>query len=93
MIERFETNQRMSQAVKHNGTVYLAGQVATGDSVAAQTQGCLDQIDALLAKAGSSKENILQAVIWLADMGDFAEMNGVWDAWVKVEIIITAACD
>ena len=39
-------------------------------------------IDALLAKAGSSKANILQAIIWLDDMANFAEMNSVWDAWV-----------
>ena len=82
MIERFDTNQRMSQIVKHNDTVYLAGQVSKGDSVAAQTQGCLDQIDALLARVGSDKTKILQAVIWMADMADFAEMNAVWDAWV-----------
>ena len=92
MIERFETNQRMSQAVKHNNTVYLAGQVASGDSVAAQTQACLDQIDALLAKTGSSKEKILQAVIWLASMDDFAEMNGVWDAWVPQGHCPARAC-
>lgn len=82
MIERHDTNQRMSQIVKHNGTVYLAGQVGSGDSVTAQTQDCLGRVDALLTKAGSSREKILQAVIWLRDMADFAEMNEVWDAWV-----------
>lgn len=82
MIERMHTGPRMSQIVRHNDTIYLAGQVADGDSVAAQTQGCLDQIDALLAEAGSDKEHILQAIIWLDSMDDFAEMNGVWDAWV-----------
>ena len=82
MIERFATGPRMSQAVKYNGTVWLAGQVGEGATVAAQTQDCLDKIDALLAEVGSKKENILQAIIWLADMADFAEMNGIWDAWV-----------
>ncbi|MEM9604885.1 MAG: RidA family protein [Pseudomonadota bacterium] len=92
MIERFDTNQRMSQLVRHNGTLYLAGQVSEGDSVAAQTQGCLDKVDALLAKGGSSRDKILQAVIWLDSMEDFAEMNGVWDAWVPEGAAPARAC-
>lgn len=82
MIERMHVGPRMSQIVKHGATVYLAGQVGEGATVADQTRDVLAQIDALLAEAGSSKENILQAIIWLADMDDFAEMNAVWDAWV-----------
>lgn len=82
-IKRHHTNQRMSQIVTHGETIYLAGQVGTaGASVAEQTQDCLDKVDALLAEVGSDKTRILQAVIWLASMDDFAEMNGVWDAWV-----------
>ena len=92
-IERHHTNHRMSQSVTHNGTVYLAGQVGTaGASVAQQTQDCLDKIDALLAEVGSDKTKILQAVIWLADMADFAEMNGVWDAWVAQGHAPARAC-
>lgn len=80
-IKRLETGQRMSQAVVHNGTVYLAGQVgAPGESVTAQTKAILDNIDGLLARCGSDKTKILQAVIWLDSMDDFAEMNAVWDA-------------
>ena len=82
MIERMESGKRMSQIVKHNGTVWLAGQVGEGESVAEQTRDCLAKVDALLAQAGSGKEKILQAIIWLADMDEFAEMNAVWDAWV-----------
>ena len=82
-ITRIEAGPRMSQAVIHNDTIYLAGQVgAPGQPVAAQTQAILDQIEALLARAGSSKAHLLSATIWLADMDDFAEMNGVWDAWI-----------
>ena len=82
MITRLQTNARMSQAAIHNGVAYLAGQVSVGDSVAAQTEGCLAKIDALLEEAGSGREHILQATIWLADMADFVEMNAAWDAWV-----------
>ena len=82
-IERRHSNQRMSQSVVHNGTVYLAGQVGkAGDSVTEQTKTILASIDRLLTEAGSSREHMLQAIIWLADMKDFAEMNSVWDAWV-----------
>lgn len=82
-ITRLHPGARMSQAVVHAGTVYLAGQVAApGESVAAQTKAALAQVDALLAEAGSDRDHLLSATIWLADMADFAEMNSVWDAWV-----------
>lgn len=92
MIERQEIGQRMSKIVKHNGTVYLCGQVGAGDSVTEQTQDCLACVDALLEKAGSSREQILQAIIWVADMADFAEMNVVWDAWVPEGHAPARAC-
>jgi enamine deaminase RidA (YjgF/YER057c/UK114 family) len=82
MIKRIQTGPRMSQAVIHNETVYLAGQVAPGASVAVQTREILASIDALLAEAGSDKSRLLTATIWLTDMATFAEMNGVWQAWV-----------
>ena len=83
-IERFHTNDRMSQIVIHNDTVYLAGQVASkapGASVADQTKAILDQIDGLLAEADTDKSKILSATIWLCSMDDFADMNAVWDTW------------
>jgi enamine deaminase RidA (YjgF/YER057c/UK114 family) len=82
MITRLHIGPRMSQAVIHNDTVYLAGQVGEGATVAEQTRDVLAQIDRLLAEAGSSRERILQAIIWLADIADFAEMNSVWDGWI-----------
>ena len=80
-IQRFHTNDRMSQMVIHGDTVYLAGQVAQGapgESVADQTRAILAQIDALLAEAGTDKSKALSATIWLCSMDDFAEMNAVW---------------
>lgn len=82
-ITRIDCGKRMSEAVIHNGLVFLAGQVGKpGESVAEQTREVLAQIDTLLARAGSDKTRILMAQIWLADIADFAEMNAVWDAWV-----------
>lgn len=92
-LTRTNTNDRMSQIVKHNDTIYLSGQVGTaGESVAKQTQTILDKIDALLETAGSSREHVLQAIIWLADMKDFDEMNAVWDAWVPKGHAPARAC-
>lgn len=81
-IVRHETGSRMSEANIYNGIVYLAGQVGEGASAREQTQAILAEIDRLLALSGSSKERILSAQIWLADIADFAEMNEAWDAWV-----------
>lgn len=81
-IKRIQSGPRMSQAVIHNKTVYLAGQVGTGSSVKAQTSEILASIDALLAEAGTDKSRLLSATIWLTDMATFAEMNAVWQAWV-----------
>lgn len=92
MITRLQTTDRMSKIVKHNGTVYLCGQVGAGESVTDQTLDCLSRVDALLLEAGSSREHILQAVIWLSDMDDFAEMNAVWDAWVPAGHAPARAC-
>lgn len=83
MITRLDPGARMSEAVIHGDTIYLAGQVGEpGDDVVAQTKTALTEIDALLARVGSDKSKILMAVIWLADIADFAAMNSVWDAWV-----------
>lgn len=81
-IKRIESGARMSQAVVHGNTVYLAGQVGEGADVQAQSRAALSEVDRLLAAAGSDKSRILSAIVWLADMKDFAAMNAVWDAWV-----------
>ena len=83
-ITRMETGQRMSRIVIHNNTVYLCGQVAADASadITEQTQTMLDKVDALLEQAGSDREHILSATVYVRDMKDFAAMNAVWDAWV-----------
>lgn len=94
-INRHEVGLRMSQAVVHGDTVYLAGQVAHGapdGSVADQTRDILARVDALLAGAGSDKTKLLSATIWLVDISTFAEMNAVWDAWVAPGATPARAC-
>jgi enamine deaminase RidA (YjgF/YER057c/UK114 family) len=82
-ITRIEPGKRMSAAVVHNKTVYLAGQVGSpkGD-VKSQAVEALAEVDRLLAAAGTDKTRMLQAIVWLADMADFGAMNEVWEAWV-----------
>lgn len=93
-ITRHHSNQRMSQVVIHNDTVYLAGQVATDSSadISVQTQQVLQKIDALLTEAGSDRSQILSAQIWLTSMGHFAQMNEVWDAWIPEDCAPARAC-
>ena len=75
----------MSEAVIHNGMVFLAGQVADDaqQDIAGQTGQVLAAIDRLLAEAGTDKSRILTATIYLTDMADFPAMNAVWDTWVS----------
>jgi enamine deaminase RidA (YjgF/YER057c/UK114 family) len=83
-IQRIKPGPRMSGAVVHGDTIYLAGHVA-GDptaDVAGQTRQILANIESTLASAGSDKLHILSATIWLSDIATFDEMNAVWDAWV-----------
>ncbi|MGY5805314.1 RidA family protein [Rhizobium hainanense] len=81
-IKRIDVGARMSGAVIHGNTVYLAGQVGEGESVTDQCKSALAEVDRLLAAAGSSKSKILQTLIYLSDISYFAEMNAAWEAWV-----------
>lgn len=84
-IRRIEPGARMSEAVIHGGKVYTAGVVAdstVGKSVFEQTKDVLQQIDEILAKAGTDKTRTLKANIWLTNIATFNDMNKAWDAWV-----------
>jgi enamine deaminase RidA (YjgF/YER057c/UK114 family) len=93
-IKRLEIGKRLSQAVVHGDTVYLAGIV--GDDfdadTAAQTRQILAKIDRLLASVGSDKRKILSASVWLTDIRDYDVMNSVWDAWVPTGETPARAC-
>ena len=85
-IQRIKPGPRMSGAVVHGDTVYLAGQVANqsaGLCVTEQTKEILAIIDSLLTESGTDKSKLLSANIWITDMAKFNEMNAVWDAWVS----------
>ena len=93
-IQRQEKKQRMSRIVIYNDTVYLCGQVckdATKD-ITKQTETMLEKVDSLLLQAGSDREHMLSATVYLRDMKDFAAMNEVWDAWVPEGHAPARAC-
>ncbi|WP_341667005.1 RidA family protein [Alcaligenes sp. SDU_A2] len=93
-IERYHSNQRMSQIVACGPTVYLAGQVAQDPSqdIEGQTRQVLAQIETLLTQAGSHRSQLLTVTIWLADIQDFQHMNKIWDAWVDTANPPARAC-
>jgi enamine deaminase RidA (YjgF/YER057c/UK114 family) len=93
-IQRHITNHRLSEAVKANGFIFLAGQVPTnpeGDAEA-QTANVLAQIDTLLQDMGSDKSKILEATIFLTDLGNYDGLNRAWDAWVPEGQAPARAC-
>ncbi|WMT87856.1 RidA family protein [Pelagibacterium sp. 26DY04] len=83
-IERLHSGPRMSQAVKHGNTLYLAGQVAKDEfaTIEEQTAQVLEKIDALLSEAGSTKSKVLSVQVLLSNIADFAAMNSVYDKWI-----------
>ena len=81
-IKRHGVGPRLSQAVVHGDTVYLAGMVAGDPSADAkgQTQQILKKIDETLAAVGSNKSKLLAATVYVANMGVYGDMNAAWDA-------------
>lgn len=94
MIKRIQPGKRMSQAVIHGDTVYLAGQVAEDPkaSIQDQTRSVLSKVDALLTEAGSSKSDLISITVYLSNITDFAAMNEVYDAWIDQANPATRAC-
>ena len=82
-ITRIHTGRRMSEIVIHGDTVYLAGQVGeSGKTIESQTAEALSHVERFLIEAGSSKQHILQVIIWLKDINDFDGMNSIYDEWI-----------
>ena len=74
-----------SQAVEVGGTLYISGQLpidpATGkmaEGIEAQTARSLDNIRAILEEAGYTLDDVVKSTVLLANIGDFAAMNGIY---------------
>jgi enamine deaminase RidA (YjgF/YER057c/UK114 family) len=83
-IQRLHVGKMLSEVAIHNGTIYLAGQIAedTTRDIAGQTREVLGHIDRLLDEAGSDKTRILMCQIFITDLQNFNAMNAVWNEWV-----------
>ncbi|HXX43972.1 MAG TPA: RidA family protein [Candidatus Acidoferrales bacterium] len=75
-----------SQAIKANGFIFTAGQIAldpaTGQliegDIARQTARVLESLKGIVEAAGSSLNRAVKATVYLKDMNDFAAMNEVY---------------
>lgn len=83
-IKRLHVGKTLSEVAVHNGTVYLAGQIAEDltQDIAGQTREVLGHVDRLLNEAGSDKSCILMCQIFISDLKNFDAMNAVWNEWV-----------
>ena len=83
-IQRFDSNDYLSEITIFNHVVYLAGQVPNTETadIHTQTKEVLDNIDAMLAKANSDKSRLLTAQIFIKDLADFAVVNSLWGDWL-----------
>lgn len=78
-----------SQAVKHGGLLYTAGQIPINpvtnelvlDSFAAQTRQVLDNLKAVCEAAGTSLDQAIKVTVYLQDLARFAEMNAIYQEY------------
>jgi enamine deaminase RidA (YjgF/YER057c/UK114 family) len=82
-IQRYGSSRRWADVVVHRGVAHWA-EVAEDLSLDARGQiaQVLSQIDATLVAIHSDRTQLLQVLIYLADLGDAATLNELWDAWV-----------
>jgi enamine deaminase RidA (YjgF/YER057c/UK114 family) len=92
-IIRIGESRRWSDVVIHRGVARWV-EVAddSGQDAAGQVRQVLAQIDATIARLGGRREDLLEIVIYLADLADAPAMNAVWDAWVPAGHAPVRAC-
>lgn len=92
-IVRYHPSKIASKCVEGGGLVFTTGVAdATGPDVKTQTQNILDEIERLLVAAGSNKNSILYAQIWVSDIRLRDAMNEIWCAWLEREHMPARAC-
>lgn len=82
-----------SQAISAGDFVFCSGQIPldpangqlVGGAIEVQTRRVLDNITALLHAAGTSLERVVKTTIFLADMNDFAAVNGVYGEYFTTD--------
>jgi enamine deaminase RidA (YjgF/YER057c/UK114 family) len=92
-VTRLNPAARYADATIFNGLVQAVEVPAeeTGD-IRTQTASMLDLLESTLNAAGSGKERLLMATIYLVDMADYAGMNEVWERWLPGGCAPSRAC-
>lgn len=82
-LRRYGSSRRWADMVVHEG---VARWVEVAEDVTLDTHGqvaqVLAQIDATLPVVGSDRTRLIEVLVFLADLGDAATLNALWDAWV-----------
>jgi enamine deaminase RidA (YjgF/YER057c/UK114 family) len=84
-IQRIDVKPTYSEAVIHNNTVYLSGQVPwinAGKPIQEQATEVFKHIDDRLRDAGSDKEHILSMQVFLKNPEDYSKFNEIFIAWI-----------
>ena len=68
------------------------GEIVGGNDVVKQTEQVMANLEAVLVAAGAKTEDIVKTTVFLADMNDFAAMNGVYARYFNAESAPALAC-
>ena len=79
-----------SQAVRHQGVLYLSGQIGlvpgegrlVDDTLAGQAKQVMNNLEAVLMAGGCALTDIIKVNIFVTDMGDFPELNTLYANWL-----------
>ena len=82
-----------NQAIAHNGTLYVSGQIAldpaTGalltDDLEVETRRVLDNLGAILTAAGTSFANVLKCSVFVSDIENFGKINTIYAEYFDAE--------
>lgn len=82
-----------SQAIEHGGILYCSGQIGIDprtkslvlDTIEDETRQVLSNIDAVLARAGTSKRNVLKCTVFVADIGQYDRINVVYEEYFGLQ--------
>ena len=84
IIQKFDSNEVLSEVAVHHGVVYLAGQLPDDDSldITGQSHQVFANIDKALALADTDKNHLLSAQVFIKNLEDFESFNNAWKEWM-----------
>lgn len=84
-----------SQAVIHDSTIYVSGQLPIvpstgafpGPDITSQTKQCLENLQQILKAAGSSTGQVIKTTVFLQDIGDFSIVNDIYAQYFQGPVL------